>query len=85
MNHFASPLSYHPLMLNSTSNRVGRVGRWYLPLMAIMSLGFGIENYRENQERRRDVFAGGEHMAVGDSLQARSQGVRRAMEIYEIQ
>ncbi|EYE96788.1 uncharacterized protein EURHEDRAFT_376074 [Aspergillus ruber CBS 135680] len=74
--------------------RPGPIGRWYLPVMALISIGFGVSNYyspsamnarietrireEERLKRNKQLMDAYGHK---DSL----QDVERALEAYEVQ
>ncbi|KAJ9244498.1 hypothetical protein DTO169E5_1716 [Paecilomyces variotii] len=70
--------------------KVGRIGRWYLPSMALICLGFGITNYIRSHPATSS--AGRDNRLTPQQLQLlESYGnrntlddVERAMEIYEV-
>ncbi|KAL2000471.1 hypothetical protein VTN02DRAFT_3040 [Thermoascus thermophilus] len=72
---------------------VGRVGRWYLPAMVLISLGFGMANHLDKQRRVQALMREMEEeqnrmqqtVALMDAFADRSSldNVQRAMEIYE--
>lgn len=74
--------------------KVGPVGRWYLPAMAVVALaGFGVTNYVQAQKERRlaELFAEEERIkrnqqlmdAYGDKSSLKD--VEHALEMYEVQ
>ncbi|BDD55520.1 hypothetical protein MAP00_001029 [Monascus purpureus] len=50
--------------------KVGPVGRWYLPAMAVVALGFGVTNYVQAQKERRlaELFAEEERIKRNQQL-----------------
>ncbi|KAI9933930.1 hypothetical protein ASPWEDRAFT_168205 [Aspergillus wentii DTO 134E9] len=57
--------------ISPPSLKIGRVGRWYLPLMAVISLGFGVANYYPAQSTHDDFLE-----------QQRLEENRRLMDAY---
>ncbi|KAL2012311.1 hypothetical protein VTN00DRAFT_5029 [Thermoascus crustaceus] len=75
------------------ASKVGRIGRWYLPAMVLVCLGFGISNHLDKQKRVQELMREMEEeqnrmqqtAALMDAFGDRSSldNVQRAMEIYE--
>ncbi|KAF2204271.1 hypothetical protein GQ43DRAFT_469220 [Delitschia confertaspora ATCC 74209] len=83
----------HIPMNASTSQQLGRIGKWYLPTMALIAFSFAVVNALEEynmahmtekqrrlaEKERNDMLlkAYGERMSLSD--------VEKALEVYEVQ
>ncbi|GAD97507.1 conserved hypothetical protein [Paecilomyces variotii No. 5] len=86
------PNPYVNRLVAAHAPKVGRIGRWYLPSMALICLGFGISNYirshsASTMSSNRDNQLNAQQLQLLESYGNRNtlDDVERAMEIYEVQ
>ncbi|OJJ81781.1 uncharacterized protein ASPGLDRAFT_37608 [Aspergillus glaucus CBS 516.65] len=74
--------------------RPGPVGRWYLPVMALIGVGFGISNYYsqsamnariETQVREEERLQRNKQLMDAYGHKDNLDDVERALKVYEVQ
>lgn len=77
---------YMNRLVEAQTTKVGRIGRWYLPSMAMICLGFGLLNYiRTRPARNHQLTAEQLQLLEAYGSKNNIDDVERAMEIYEVQ
>ncbi|GLA01072.1 hypothetical protein AnigIFM60653_010926 [Aspergillus niger] len=93
MNISASPSGSQPFIKRPALNPAfKKPSRWYLPLMGVIALGFGVANHLENQARQPQFDREEEERlrknralmdAYGDKETV--QDIERALVVYDLQ